>query len=249
MINGSWVMRAHQVLTLDEHALLIASQEYAVKIDAFLRKREQSVISKLIAIGGATEEESFEIQVKVPITDVNPILKALEIPDITILRRRHYREYDTYFSFDDPEQGYLRYREDQSIDDNGQVSHVRSRLTHIGPTVEDRFPQQVLLSRSRYLAPAGQSLRFYREYFKPNSEHEIEKERLRFAVLYRGEEFFINIDEMRKPALGYYLEIKSRTWSRKDAEEKSRQIVELLLVLGLNPDTSTSRDYFEMLVT
>jgi len=248
MVNGSWVMRAHQILTLDERKLLIAGQEYAVKIDAFLRKREQSVISKLIAIGGATEEESFEIQVKVPITDVNPILKALELPDITILRRRHYREYDTYFSFDDSEQGYLRYREDQSIDDNGQVSHVRSRLTHIGPAVEDRFPQQVLLSRSRYLAPAGQSLRFYREYFKPNSEHEIEKDRLRFKVLYRGEEFFINIDEMRKPALGYYLEIKSRTWSRKDAEEKSRQIVELLQVLGLNPDTSTSRDYFEMLV-
>lgn len=248
MVNGAWVMRNHQVLTLDEEALLKAAQEYAKKIDAFLRKREQSVISKLIAIGGATEEESFEIQVKVPVTDINPILDALERSEIEIIRRRHYREYDIYFSFDDSEQGYLRYREDHSIDENGQVVNVRSRLTHIGPAVEDRFPQQVLLSRSRYLAPAGQSLRFYREYFKPISEQEIEKDRLRFKVLFRGEEFFINLDELKKPALGYYLEIKSRTWSRKDAEEKSRTVVELLTVLGLNPDSSTSTDYFEMLV-
>jgi 5-methylthioadenosine/S-adenosylhomocysteine deaminase len=39
------------------------------KIDAFLIKREQSVLSKLIAIGGAMEEESFEVQSKVHIKD------------------------------------------------------------------------------------------------------------------------------------------------------------------------------------
>lgn len=248
MINGRWVMREQRLLTLDEPALLRASQEYARQIDAFLKKREQSVISKLIAIGGATEEESFEIQVKVPISDKMPVLAALKKPEFEILRRRHYREYDTYFSFEDPEQGYLRYREDHTIDENNQPVHVRSRLTHIGPTAEGYFPQQVLLSRSRYLAPAGQSLRFYREYFKPSTEHEIEKDRLRFKILFRGVEFFINIDELRKPTLGYYLEIKSRTWSRKDAEEKSRLVVELLTLLGLNPESSTSRDYFEMLV-
>lgn len=246
MVNGSWVMRNKNILTLDEPSLLIAAQEYAENIQAFLIKREQSVLSKLIAIGGATEEESFEIQVKVPVTHRESITNALSHPEIEVLRKRHYREFDTYFSFTDEEQGYLRYREDQTIDEKGQAVSVRSRLTHIGEVVEHRFPQQVLLSRSRYLAPASQSLRFYREYFKPHAEFEIEKDRLRYKVLYKGVEFFINLDEMRQPSLGNFLEIKSRTWSRKDAEDKSTLIVELLKLLELNPDTSTIQDYFEM---
>ena len=80
----------------------------------------------------------------------------------------------------------------------------------------------VLLSRSRYIANATQSLRFYREYFKPKFEHEIEKDRLRYLIKYQGTEFFINIDTIVKPGLGKFLEIKSRTWSRKDAEQKIR---------------------------
>lgn len=248
MVNGQWVMRSHQILTLDEDALMREGQEYAHRIDAFLIKREQSVLSKLIAIGGATEEESFEIQVKAPITNIEPVLTALSHAEIKILRRRHYREYDTYFSFSETDQGFLRYREDHILDDKGEVASVRSRLTHIGPTAEDRFPQQVLLSRSRYLAPATHSLRFYREYFKPSRQHEIEKDRLRFKVLFKGVEFFINIDNMRQPDLGYYLEIKSRTWSRKDAAEKSRLIVDLLHLLGINPESSINRDYFEMVM-
>lgn len=246
MINGKWVMRNQELLTLDEPSLLKAGQEYAVKIDAFLMQREKSVISKLIAIGGATEEESFEIQVKVPIAHKQEVLDMLQNSAIKIIRQRHYREYDTYFSFDSSEQGYLRYREDHSIDNNGQISFVRSRLTHIGQAVEHRFPQQVLLSRSRFLAPAGQSLRFYREYFTPTKEHDIEKDRLRYKVEYQSVEFFINIDEMLKPSLGSFLEIKSRTWSRKDAEEKSKLVLDLLRLLGLDPQDAMSNDYFEM---
>lgn len=247
MINGKWVMRDQELLTLDEPSLLKSAQEYAVKIDAFLMQREKSVISKLIAIGGATEEESFEIQVKVPLAHRQKVSDLLHNPAIKIIRQRHYREYDTYFSFDSDEQGYLRYREDHSIDENGQISFVRSRLTHIGQAVEHRFPQQVLLSRSRFLAPAGQSLRFYREYFKPSNEHDIEKDRLRYKVEYQSVEFFINIDEMLKPNLGSFLEIKSRTWSRKDAEEKSKLVLDLLRLLGLDPLNAMSNDYFEML--
>jgi len=248
LINGKWVMRHQQLLTLDEVNLVKEGQEYAAKIDTFLIQREKSVLSKLIAIGGATEEESFEIQVKVPISDKNKVLDLMMSPSIKILRKRHYREYDTYFSFDYNEDGYLRYREDHSIDDKGQISFVRSRLTHIGPAIEHRFPQQVLLSRSRFLAPAGQSLRFYREYFKPSKETDIEKDRLRFKIEYQNVEFFINIDEMLKPDIGSFLEIKSRTWSRKDAEEKSSLIIDLLHLLELDPINAISNDYFEMLM-
>lgn len=246
MINGRWVMRDRNLLTLDEAELVRQGQEYAHRIDTFLIQREQSVISKLIAIGGAMEEESFEIQVKVRVTDAQKILDAIQQnSEIQIIRKRHYREYDTYFSFDDPDQGYLRYREDHFIDENGEIYNVRSRLTHIG-TPEFNYPQEVLLSRSRFYAPALQSLRFYREYFKPTSEREVEKDRVRFLVEYQNTEFFINIDDINKPALGQFLEIKSRTWSRKDANRKASLAVKLIDSLGAMPGETISSDYIEM---
>jgi 5-methylthioadenosine/S-adenosylhomocysteine deaminase len=245
MINGAWVMRDRRLLTLDEEALIRDAQEYARKIDTFLIQREQSILSKLIAIGGAMEQESFEIQVKIRVTDSQPVLDALQSPEIQVIRRRHYREYDTYFTFDDPQQGHLRYREDHFVGDKSEIYNVRSRLTLIG-TREYNYPHEVLLSRSRYFAPAVHSLRFYREYFKPVEEKEVEKDRLRFLVRYKGTEFFINIDDIQKPDLGKFLEIKTRTWSRKDANRKAALADELMDFLNVSDAETTSSDYIEM---
>jgi len=140
----------------------------------------------------------------------------------------------------------LRYREDEFIDEMGKIEQVRSRLTLIGPTSEDKFEQEVLLSRSRYLAPATQSPRFYREYFKPHLEKEIEKDRVRYLVRYNDVEFFINFDHIIKPSIGYFIEVKSRTWSRQDAAMKSRMITELIKFLGADLEEATSDDYIEM---
>lgn len=244
MVNGKWLMHEHQLLTLNEAELLRTGQEYAGKIDAFLIKREKSVLSKLIAIGGAMEEESFEIQAKVPVPDLQTALEALSRPGLMVRRQRHYREYDTYYFFDDPAQGILRYREDDFVDEKGAVSNVRSRLTLIGAH-EHNLPQ-VLLSRSRYFAPATHSQRFYREYFKPSLEVEIVKERLRYLVTYKDVEFFINLDTLTQPALGHYLEVKSRTWSRKDAQRKANLARELIEFLGADPGQTVTSDYIDM---
>ncbi|MEJ5201815.1 MAG: amidohydrolase family protein [Anaerolineales bacterium] len=247
MINGQFVMRDKELLTLDEEVLTRESQSYARKIDLFLIEREQSVLAKLIEIGGATEEESFEVQAKVPIKDNSAILIALDRPEIEIIYQRHYKQYDTYFGFEDPKQGHIRFREDHLVSSAGQVTNVRTRLTHIGETSEDHFPQQVILSRSRFIAPAAQSLRFYREYFKPASEREVEKDRLRFLIRYKNTEFYVNIDTMLKPPLGNFLEVKSRTWSRKDAEHKARLIPELIECLGVSSAETISKDYIELI--
>lgn len=248
MINGNWVMRDHKLLTLDEEALMNASSDYSRRIDVFLIEREQSVLSKLLAIGGATEEESFEVQAKVRIEDPETIIQAVEKAPIEILRRRHYREYDTYFCFPDPDQGMLRYREDTFLDEKGDISGVRSRLTLIGVAIERSYPKNVLLSRSRYLAPATQSLRFYREYFKPVYEMEVDKDRRRFLIQYKETEFYINIDRIEKPAgLGAFLEIKSRTWSRQDADLKSKLVAELIVLLGASLKDVSSEDYVDMI--
>ena len=249
MIEGKWVLRNRQLLTIDEAELVKESQQYAQRIDIFLIHREQSILSKLVAIGGATQEESYEMQAKVPLKDPAHILEALQQPDIEIIRQRHYRQYDTYFVFDDPQQGRLRYREDDFINEKGEVTNVRSRLTLVGQASEYNFPQKVLLSRSRFIAPATQTLRFYREYFKPSRELEIEKDRLRYLIRFKGIEFYINVDTLSKPELGFFLEVKSRTWSRKDAEQKSSLAIDLINHLNASPEDNISEEYVDIVET
>ena len=246
MVNGKWLMRGRQLLTLNEDELLNRASEIAKKIDAFLIAREQSVLSKLIALGGSIEEESFEVQVKVKLADPLKVRKGLERPEIEIVRIRHYDQHDTYFFFDDPAQGRIRYREDEFLDEKGNVTATRPRLTLVGQKREDVFANEVLLSRSRYLAPAAQTLRFYREYFKPVREVELHKDRLRWLIKYKDTEFFVNLDDVQTPLLGNFLEIKSRTWSRGDAQRKAELVAELLSLLGAAGQPTVTEDYIEL---
>jgi 5-methylthioadenosine/S-adenosylhomocysteine deaminase len=249
MVNGKWLMRDHQLLTLREDDLMAQANDIARKIDAFLIDREGSVLSKLIALGGSMEQEAFEVQVKVKLGGNESVQRALEQPGLEIVRYRHYQQHDTYFDFEDESQGLLRYREDDFLDQKGSVTNTRRRLTLLGRKREHRFEHDVLLSRSRFLAPATQSLRFYREYFKPRGEATIMKDRERWLIKFRGTEFFVNVDEMLEPSLGRFVEIKSRTWSRTDADQKALLATELLHVLGIATSETVTNDYIEMVKT
>lgn len=249
MVNGKWLMRAHQLLTLNETELLQQAQELAEKIDAFLIVREQSILSKLIALGGSMEQESFEVQVKVKVTEPDQVIQKIKQSEIIINAYKHYHQYDEYYIFDDSSQGRLRFREDDLINEKGGVDNVRSRLTLLGQQREDEIGGDVLLSRSRFLAPALHSARFYREYFKPKQEISIEKDRSRWHIKYKETEFFINLDQMKKPDMGYFLEIKSRTWSRKDADRKAELVNELLNLLGVGDAEVVTQDYIEILTS
>ena len=247
MVNGRWLMRGRQLLTLNEAELLSQAEDYARRIDAFLIEREQSVLSKLIAIEGAQQQESFEVQAKLRIADPQKVIAAIEDnPDIEIIYHRHYHEFDTYFRFSDPGQGLLRYREDEFINEQGEVADVRYRLTHIGEARERDFPSGALLSRSRFIAPATHSLRFYREYFRPDGETDVEKDRLRWRVIFHDTTFYINLDRLVQPDLGTFLEIKSRTWSLRDAEHKAEMIRALVDALGESPDEIVHEDYVKL---
>jgi 5-methylthioadenosine/S-adenosylhomocysteine deaminase len=246
MVNGKWLMRDRQLLTLNERELLAQAQEVARKIDAFLIEREQSVLSKLIALGGLMEEESFEVQVKVKLADPAKVQEGLDRPEIEIVRIRHYDQHDTYFMFENLAQGRIRYREDEFLDEKGNVTTTRPRLTLVGQKSEDEFANEVMLSRSRFLAPATQTLRFYREYFKPIREVELTKDRLRWLIKYKDTDFFINLDDVQTPSLGHFLEIKSRTWSRGDAQRKAELVTELLSLLGAAGQPTVTEDYIEL---
>ena len=246
MVNGRWLMRDRRLLTLDEAELVAEARGIAARIDTFLIAREQSVLSKLIALGGSMEAESFEVQVKVRVSEPAVIAEALQRPDIQVTAYKHYRQYDDYFFFDDPGNGRLRFREDDLITEKGEVASVRSRLTLIGQRREGRLGRDVLLSRSRFLAPAAHTLRFYREYFVPGNEVSIQKDRRRWHVRYQDTEFFVNLDTLEQPALGHFLEIKSRTWSRKDAERKAELLSELLALIGASGGEPVLQDYIEI---
>jgi 5-methylthioadenosine/S-adenosylhomocysteine deaminase len=246
MCDGRWLMRDHALLTVDEVTILQEAEVYARKVDAFLSAREQNILSKLLAIGGLEQSESFEVQAKAVLGEEATLAMLLQHPQVQVLKSIHYRQYDTYFLFDDPDKGRVRYREDDLINDKGEVQSVRSRLTYTMPTREREYSSAVLLSRSRFISRAERPLRFYREYFQPIEEREVHKDRRRWHILYQDVLFYINVDQMLKPRReDTFIEIKSRTWSAVDAENKAIRIQEMLGILGINSADLLREEYLE----
>ena len=57
----------------------------------------------------------------------------------------------------------------------------------------------------------------------------------------------MNIDKVLKPALeDTFLEIKSRTWSRSDAERKAEKISELLTAFGVGDAEAVTEEYTDL---
>ncbi|MFZ0547113.1 MAG: amidohydrolase [Candidatus Promineifilaceae bacterium] len=247
--NGRFLMRDKALITVNEAEIKDEAMIVAAEIDAFVLKRESSPYHKLVLLAGVQRQESFEVQVKVPLSSSEKVLSILSDGQLEITKQSHYKQYDHYFLFegDDPDASRLRYREDEYVDESDKVYQARSRLTLLGEVHEQEYPNAVMLSRSRYLAPAEQSLRFYREYFAPAQELEVHKDRRRWRVLYKETDFAINLDKVVKPTLeGHFLEIKSRTWSRSDAERKAALITELLKLFGVEPETAVPKEYIQL---
>jgi 5-methylthioadenosine/S-adenosylhomocysteine deaminase len=249
MCQGRWLMRERKLLTLDESALMAEAVIVARKIDAFLIQREESVLSKLLAVGQVAQKKTFEVQVKVKLADESLIDELLESSEVVIVKPSLRRQYDTYFLFDDPYRSRIRYREDVLLGEDDQVQDALYRLTLIGETKEREYDRSVLLSRSRFDAPATRSLRFYREYFQPASEVEVHKDRRRYRIRYGGTDFEINLDKLLKPELpSVFLEIKSRTWSRQDAERKAELIGKLLELCRVQDRELLKQEYVELAI-
>ncbi|MEI7556056.1 amidohydrolase family protein [Candidatus Chlorohelix sp.] len=246
--NGRWLLRNRKLLTLDEAELARESALVAQKIDKFLLAREGDIVRKLLALGGLSQEESFEVQVKAHLDDLSVVEKFLKDPELTIIKSSRYRQYDTYFSFALAGQGQLRIREDIYLDEfDRPTPRSRSRLTLTGEASEHEYPLGVILSRARFTASAEQSVRFYREYLNPSEEREIVKVRRRHRFLFHDTQFAINIDHLTAPERpGYYVEIKSRTWSSRDAENKADFIVELLVKLGIAESHLLKAEYYSL---
>ena len=139
---------------------------------------------------------------------------------------------------------------DEVLTEAEEVREVFYTMTMMGPAREREYDNSTVLTRSRYAAPADRSLRFYREYFQPDEERQVIKRRQRFHILYRDTDFAINLDQLKVPEEeGFYFEIKSRTWSARDAEHKAELIDELLDLLGAKTDDLLRVDYVDFETT
>jgi 5-methylthioadenosine/S-adenosylhomocysteine deaminase len=249
LCDGHWMMRDRELLTLDTEELRRRAAKVARRIDKFLTAREESVLNKLVAIGGVSRVETFEVQVKVHLTDASRVEALLEHEEVPVVRSSRRRQYDTYFLFGDMETSRLRYREDEILARDDEVDAVVYRLTLIGETKEREFPRSILLSRSRFDAPAVHSLRFYHEYFQPEDDIKVHKERRRYHFRYGGTDFALNLDRITNPELpGVYLEIKSRTWSAQDAERKAELMGKLLDLFDVEDEEIVKAEYVELAV-
>ena len=113
--------------------------------------------------------------------------------------------------------------------------------------VEQEYENSIVLTRSRFASRADRSLRFYTEYFEPTEQREIVKHRRRYHVRFKGMPFVVNVDEIIEPAYdGLYLEIKSRTWSARDAVRKAQLIGEILDLFGITDDQVVRCDYMDL---
>lgn len=248
LVDGRWLLHNRQLLTLDAEQIVARAQAIAETINTFLASREANLLDKILAIGGVQQAEIFEVQVKAYVGDQGQkyINALLDLPDVTVTKASERTQYDTYFLFDNRERGRIRIREDHRLDPGARID-PKYTITLMAEAQRGEYPSAILLSRARYTAPADHTLRFYREYFQPDRVVELEKRRLRWRIAYQGEEFALNLDTLvnRHPP-GPYLEIKSRTWSRKDADERAHMIGTLLTRCGLDEQVLVKQEYIEL---
>ena len=245
LVDGRLLLRDGRLTTLDLADVVAHAQSMADEIGRFVLAREENLLDKILAIGGVEQEEIFEVQVKARVPAQTRLEQLLAFPEISSRQRSERVQYDTYFIFRDERRGRLRYREDHVMDENGRL-HPTYSLTLTSPTRREEYPNAAILSRSRYTATADRSLRFYREYFQPDEIREVEKRRSRVHISYKGQHFALNLDTLRHPDAGSFLEIKSRTWSRADAENKVRLIGELLELFGIRQEDLVKKEYVEI---
>ncbi len=248
LVDGRWLMRDRRLLTIDEAAVLERAQEIAGRIDTFMAEREVNLLDKILAIGGVQPTELFEVQAKARIseTTATQIGDLLSHPQISITKASERTQYDTYFLWDDVAKGRLRLREDHRLDPGARLE-PKYTITLTDPAVRSEYPSAIRLGQARYTALADHTPRFYREYFQPDRVVDIEKKRCRWRIIYKGEDFAVNVDTLvghQQP--GPYLEIKSRTWSRKDADHKAALIDELLQLFGVGEASLVKQEYVEL---
>src|SRR5260221_2607225 len=102
LCNGRWLMRDRALLTLNEAELRDAARVESRRVDVFLGSREVSVLQKLVAVGGAVEQESFEVQVKARVPSEAQVLAAIGGGGVTLARSSPHHPFANHSSVGGP---------------------------------------------------------------------------------------------------------------------------------------------------
>jgi 5-methylthioadenosine/S-adenosylhomocysteine deaminase len=246
LVDGRLLLQNRELLTVNEGEVIARAQAISAGIDAFLASRERNLMAKIIALGGVQQAEIFEIQVKARLGPSGEAVveKLLGDPAVSITKESARTQYDTYFLFKNRER--IRIREDHRTDP-GARPEPKYTITLMEEAIRGEYPHAIVLSRARYTAPADHTGRFYREYFQPDKVVDLEKRRRRWRIFYKDHDFAINLDTLLGGAdPGPYLEIKTRTWSSRDAADRAALIGELLALAGLDDSALVKQEYVEM---
>jgi cytosine/adenosine deaminase-related metal-dependent hydrolase len=96
MVDGHWLMRDGTLLTLDQAQVQAEAQRIAGQVGAFLARREQSLVDKLVALGTLQWGETYEVQVKARVPDEAALVaRLLDCAQVMVLRPSLRKQYDT----------------------------------------------------------------------------------------------------------------------------------------------------------
>ena len=250
IINGKLVMRDRAILTIDKAEVMAKCRSLAEEINEY-RREPESISSKLMRLGGADVQPTYEMQIKFEFEHVPAVLEVLKRKAIAISDIQRVKQHDIYFKPKSGEEhGYLRLREEQVVPEpeKGEpIGKPQYTLTSAAGTVIDEG-DIAIMRRRKMDAKVEPTIAFFMNYFGVEVEKEIEKRRHNVECVYNGVKISINIDNFIKPAISMrYVEVKSRAWTEKEASRYRDVMKEFIRVLGFESAKQIEQPYYEMI--
>ena len=181
--------------------------------------------------------ESFEVEVKVPITDAEVMKQKLH--NIGAKTLNSEIQIDNYFdhpcrSFEESDEA-IRVRTRRPIDDRElDPSHALNELTYKGPKIDKktktRLEYSVAVDDTETLSSILESIGF-------KAVATVTKKRTFYD--FRG--ITISIDDVEQ--VGLFLELESIAHQKDEMESAKKAIFELLVELGIDPEQSVRESY------
>ncbi len=184
--------------------------------------------------------ETFEVEVKVPIT--NPEEMKQKLLDSGANQLNSEVQIDTYFdhpcrSFHDTDEA-VRVRTRRPLDDAElDLSHAPNELTYKGPKIDQktktRLEHSVDINDLNAITAILENLSF-------KSVATVTKKR----TFYNLREITISIDDVEH--VGLFLELESIVHEKSELETAKKTIFEFLDELGISPEQSVRESYLEL---
>lgn len=184
--------------------------------------------------------ETFEVEVKVPITNSEEIKRKLHDSGANQLNTEV--QIDTYFdhpcrTFQETDEA-VRVRTRRPLDDTElDLSHAPNELTYKGPKIDQktktRLEYSVDINDFSTITAILENLGF-------KSVATVTKKR----TFYNLREITISIDDVEH--VGLFLELESIAHEKSELESAKRTIFDLLDELGISPDQSVRESYLEL---